>query len=103
MVFDSVSAAGSRARLSADGLRQPGNLPEADCRVAHYAECTESEVAALALELAATRKNCRSPTRASICAAAHVGYYLIDRGFQELARRIGYRPPFIEKLRSTTP
>ena len=30
---------------------------------------------------------------------AHVGYYLIDRGFPMLASRVGYRPRFIDRLR----
>ena len=32
---------------------------------------------------------------------AHVGYYLIDRGFDELKSRIGYHPRFIDRIRAT--
>src|SRR5215813_8640411 len=29
----------------------------------------------------------------------HIGYYLVDKGFPNLARRVGYRPPLIDRLR----
>src|ERR1700744_1656116 len=32
---------------------------------------------------------------------AHVGYYLIDRGFPILSQKVGYRPRFIDRLRQT--
>jgi cyclic beta-1,2-glucan synthetase len=67
--------------------------------VAHYAECTEMEVAKLALELAAEAQKTPISDPRLYLRRAHVGYYLIDKGFSHLARRIGYRPPFIERLR----
>ena len=32
---------------------------------------------------------------------AHVGYYLIDKGFEELKSRIGYHPRVIDRIRTT--
>ena len=31
---------------------------------------------------------------------AHVGYYLIDRGFEDLKPHIGYHPRFIDRIRT---
>jgi cyclic beta-1,2-glucan synthetase len=70
--------------------------------IARHSDCTESEVAKAALDLALESKekqrieDPRLRTR-----RAHVGYYLIDRGFPQLAQRVGYRPRFIDRMRQT--
>ena len=70
--------------------------------IARYSDCTELEVAQAALTLALESKekhrveDPRLRTR-----RAHVGYYLIDRGFPMLAPRVGYRPRFIDRLRQS--
>jgi hypothetical protein len=70
--------------------------------IARFSDCTESEVAQAALTLALEAKekhrveDPRLRTR-----RAHVGYYLIDRGFPMLAPRVGYRPRFIDRLRQS--
>src|ERR1700761_1736490 len=70
--------------------------------IARYSDCTETEVAQAALTLALESKekyrigDPRLRTR-----RAHVGYYLIDRGFPLLAPKVGYRPRFIDRLRQS--
>ena len=70
--------------------------------IARYSDCTELEVAKAALNLALESKekhrveDPRLRTR-----RAHVGYYIIDRGFPQLASRVGYRPRFIDRLRQS--
>jgi cyclic beta-1,2-glucan synthetase len=70
--------------------------------IARFSDCTELEVAQAALTLALESKekhrieDPRLRTR-----RAHVGYYLIDRGFPMLAPRVGYRPRFIDRLRQS--
>ncbi len=63
-------------------------------------EHTELEIAQAAIELAtaATLGN-RHPDPRVAMRRAHVGYYLIDKGFPELAARVHYRPPFIDRIR----
>ena len=70
-------------------------------RIARRSECTETEVARRAINLAAAaRKEAVVDARVYL-RRAHVGYYLIDRGFDELKARIGYHPRLIDRLRST--
>ena len=70
--------------------------------IARYSDCSELEVAQAALTLALESKekqrieDPRLRTR-----RAHVGYYLIDRGFPQLSSRVGYRPRFIDRIRQT--
>jgi hypothetical protein len=86
-------------------------------RVAKYArhsDLTETQVAAAALELAraaeklqpaspdprlALRPDLRSDPRLAL-RRRHIGYYLVDKGFPQLAEKIGYRPAFIDRLRA---
>ncbi|MFZ1016201.1 MAG: hypothetical protein WAN28_22825, partial [Terracidiphilus sp.] len=67
--------------------------------VARYSDCSEPQVAQMALHLAqeaATRdgEDARMQQRRN-----HIGYYLVDKGFPLLANRIGYHPPFLDRVR----
>lgn len=69
--------------------------------IARHSDCTESDVARAAVELArlaAGQEGVGDPRLRA--RRAHLGYYLIDRGFPRLASRTGYRPPFLERIRS---
>jgi hypothetical protein len=68
--------------------------------VARHSDCTESQVAQAALDLA--REGLSEPASDDRIQRRriHVGYYLIDKGFPLLASRIGFLPPFIERARS---
>jgi cyclic beta-1,2-glucan synthetase len=70
--------------------------------IARYSDCTESEVAQAALTLALESKEKHRVEDPRLRARrAHVGYYIIDRGFPQLASRVGFRPRFIDRLRQT--
>ncbi len=70
-------------------------------RIARYSECTETEVARHAIQLAVAAKQQPAADPRVHLRRAHVGYYLIDRGFEELKARIGYHPRLIDRVRST--
>ena len=69
-------------------------------RIARLSECTETEVARQAIQLAAAAKEQPVADPRVYLRRAHVGYYLIDRGFDELKSHIGYHPRFIDRVRS---
>ncbi len=66
--------------------------------ISRASDCSESEVAQAALVLAERPRDPAQPYRLAL-RRAHVGYYLIDKGFPALAQRIGYRPRFIDRIR----
>src|SRR3984893_8369681 len=71
-------------------------------QIARYSDCSEWEVAQAALKLALeSRDKQRVEDPRLRTRRAHVGYYIIDRGFPMLASRVGYRPRFIDRLRQT--
>ena len=67
--------------------------------LARYADFTEVEVAQELLRLAqeASHRGYDDPRVRQ--REIHVGFYLIDDGVTTLSNRIGYRPPFFEKIR----
>ncbi len=68
--------------------------------LAAHSDASEREVASAALGLAraaATRQH-GDPRLAH--RLSHVGYYLVDAGFPDLAAKIGYHPPFADRLRT---
>jgi cyclic beta-1,2-glucan synthetase len=68
--------------------------------IARDSDVSESQVAQTALDLA-REAQARSQTeelRLHI-RRSHAGYYLVDRGFSQLASRVKYRPRFIDRLR----
>jgi len=68
-------------------------------KIARYSDCSEIEVARRAIELADAAKQRPVIDGRVYLRQAHVGYYLIDNGFEELRGRIGYHPRFIERIR----
>ena len=68
-------------------------------RIARLSECTETEVARRAINLAEEAKKQPVVDARVYLRRAHVGYYLIDRGFDELKAKIGYHPRLIDRLR----
>jgi cyclic beta-1,2-glucan synthetase len=68
--------------------------------IARRSDCSELEVAQAALALALeSREKHRVEDPRLRARRAHVGYYIIDRGFPQLATRVGFRPRFIDRLR----
>ena len=71
-------------------------------RVAEIALCSEqseSQVAQAAVDFALKAQQNRIDDPRLYLRQAHVGYYLNDRGFTDLARHIGYRPRLIDRIR----
>ena len=68
--------------------------------VARHADSTENQVAQIALELA--QQGAHTPTDDPRMRRryTHVGYYLLDKGFPQLAERTGFHPPFTTQVRS---
>jgi cyclic beta-1,2-glucan synthetase len=73
---------------------------KAVARYARHSEFGETQVAATALELAREAQKTRNTDPRVYQRRTHVGYFLMDKGFPQLALRIGYRPPLIDWLRS---
>ena len=68
--------------------------------IAEHSDFEELEVAKTAVALAeqARRQTCDEPRIA--LRESHVGYYLLDDGAPLLHRRMGFRPPFSQKIQS---
>ncbi|MFZ0304735.1 MAG: glucoamylase family protein [Terracidiphilus sp.] len=68
--------------------------------IARHSDCTESQVAQTALVLA--REGLANPTADPRIQQRHihVGYYLFDKGFPQLATRTGFHPPLIDRMRT---
>jgi cyclic beta-1,2-glucan synthetase len=67
-------------------------------KIAARSDFGETEVgeAAIALAQEASRRGCSDPRVA--LRESHVGYYIVDKGRPALTRRVGYNPPFIQKI-----
>ena len=65
-----------------------------------HSESSELNVAAAALALAREANALPITDERVHLRHSHIGYYLVDKGFPKLAARIGYRPPFIDRLRA---
>jgi len=69
-------------------------------RIARCSVCSETEVAQEAIKLAREAQQQPVVDARVYLRRAHVGYYLIDRGFEDLKARIGYSPSLIERTRA---
>jgi cyclic beta-1,2-glucan synthetase len=68
--------------------------------IARYSDRSESGVAQAAIDLARERLNEVGMEDSRVrMRQTHVGYYLNDRGFPQLALRVGYRPRLIDRIR----
>jgi cyclic beta-1,2-glucan synthetase len=68
--------------------------------IARHSDCTEQQVAQTALDLAQEGGRNRTEDPRMLRRHIHVGYYLIDKGFQQLTSRTGFHPPLKERLRA---
>ncbi len=68
--------------------------------LARRSDCSESQVAQAALELAREGQASSSPDPRVRLRHAHVGYYLLDDGFPQLADRVGFHPSLSWRARS---
>ena len=67
--------------------------------IARHAEATESQVASAAVAMARGAQQESSTDERLHLRRMHVGYYLVDKGFTDLSRRVGYRPRWIDRVR----
>ncbi|MGB8887869.1 MAG: glucoamylase family protein [Candidatus Korobacteraceae bacterium] len=71
--------------------------------VAHFAahsDCTELEIAQLAIDLSHRARNEHEPDPRLVWRRSHVGYYLIGEGADELRARAGVRLPIGERFQA---
>jgi hypothetical protein len=68
--------------------------------IARRSDCSESQVAEAALELARRENEAESVNPRIHLRRAHVGYYLIGNGFSHLASRVGFHPCFAWRARA---
>jgi hypothetical protein len=68
--------------------------------IAGHSDCTESQVAQAVLDLAREAQSRPAGDRRIQLRQMHVGYYLIDKGFPQLAERTGFHPPPVERVRA---
>ncbi|MGA7341897.1 MAG: glucoamylase family protein [Terracidiphilus sp.] len=68
--------------------------------IARHSDCTESQVAQAALDLAREGAAEHNHDLRMQRRRTHVGYYLFDKGFPQLAARTAFHPPLIERARA---
>ncbi len=68
--------------------------------IAEHSDFEESEVAKAAVALAGQASQRTGDEPRIALRESHVGYYLIDEGAPLLHRRMGFRPPFHQKIQS---
>ena len=100
VVFDALLQQDPTRAYSQMDFDSRENYRKRIAEIAHHSECSESQVASAALELArqAQRRKIEDPRL--YLRYAHIGYYLIDRGFHSLIDSIGYHPRFVDRLRT---
>src|ERR1022692_367560 len=67
--------------------------------IARRSDCTETQVAQTALDLARQASEHPSDDPRMQRRLVHVGYYIVDKGFSQLAFRVGFHPPVSWRLR----
>jgi len=69
--------------------------------IARKSDCTESQVAQHALDLAreAAPQSFHDPR--ILQRRSHIGYYLVDKGFPQLASRVNFHPRVSDRIRAT--
>ena len=69
--------------------------------IARHSDCSEVQVAESALDLAREGSRLTFNDPRLHRRVSHVGYYLIDKGFPQLAARVNYHPPVADRIRSS--
>ncbi len=68
--------------------------------LARHSDCTEIQVAEHALALAREGALLTFNDPRMLRRFSHVGYYLIDKGFTQLASRVNFHPPIADRMRA---
>ena len=69
--------------------------------LARHSDCTEVQVAEHALDLAREGSRLTFNDPRMLRRFSHVGYYLIDKGFPQLASRVNFHPPIADRIRAS--
>jgi hypothetical protein len=68
--------------------------------IARHSDCTENEVAQAVLELARESAKHVSEDPRIQRRRSHVGYYLIDKGYSQLAAQVNFHPRIYDRIRA---
>jgi hypothetical protein len=68
--------------------------------LARHSDCTEVQVAEHALDLAREGSRLTFNDPRMLRRFSHVGYYLVDQGFPQLASRVNFHPPIADRMRT---
>ncbi len=98
VVFDAVLRQDPSGAYPAMDFESRERYRERVSDISRSSERSELEVAQAALALAQRPREAALPKRLAL-RRAHVGYYLVDKGFPELSARVGYRPPLVDRIR----
>jgi cyclic beta-1,2-glucan synthetase len=69
--------------------------------VARKSDCTETQVAQHTLDLAREASTQSFTDPRILQRRSHVGYYLVDKGFSQLAARVNFHPRVSDRIRAT--
>jgi cyclic beta-1,2-glucan synthetase len=69
-------------------------------RIARHSDCTEVQVAENALDLAREAERLAYSDPRMHRRVSHVGFYLVDKGFPQLAARVNFHAPLADRIRA---
>jgi cyclic beta-1,2-glucan synthetase len=98
--FDAVLRQDPAAAYASMDFRSREHYRQRIAFIARHSDCPESQVAKEALLLARQGSRENSPDSRIRLRRMHVGYYILDRGFPELAQRVGFHPPVSWRMRN---
>jgi cyclic beta-1,2-glucan glucanotransferase len=97
--FDQILQRDPACAYAAMDLESRNSYRERVAHIARRSDMTEMEVARQALALARSAEKRVSTNPRIARREAHIGYYLVGDGTELLCRRVGYNPPFGERVR----
>ena len=99
VVFDAILAKDPAQAYERMDFDSRENYRKLIAEIALHSECSESQVAQATVDLALKAQQNRIADPRVYLRQAHIGFYLIDGGFPELSKKIGYRPKLIDRVR----
>ncbi len=97
--FDDILRRDPAGAYAAMDLESRNSYRERVAQIAKRSDMTEMEVARHALALARDAEKRGSSDPRIARREAHIGYYLVAEGGDDLCRRVGYNPTFGERIR----
>jgi cyclic beta-1,2-glucan synthetase len=98
--FDAVLRQDPAAAYASMDFRTREHYRQRIAFIARHSDCPESQVANEALLLAREGSHDNSSDSRIRLRRMHVGYYILDQGFPELAQRIGFHPHVSWRMRN---